>query len=153
MKYFKREIKDLRELKREYYRLARLYHSDFGGSDEIMKVINNEYEMLFELLKNVKTTETKAEFPDVIQKIINIKGIEIEICGDWVWVGGNTYTVKEELKLAGFKYAPKKKMWYWKSYVYVKKSKKYLEMNEIRKLYGSRQIKGKEDEKEAVLLK
>lgn len=38
--------------------------------------------------------------------------IEIELVGSWIWVSGNTYPVKEQLKEAGIFWAGKKKKWY-----------------------------------------
>jgi hypothetical protein len=146
-KFFKGEIKDLRELKKEYYRMAKIYHPDFGGSEKDMKELINEYEKLFELLKNEKTTETKYNFPEALQKIINIPGIEIEIIGDWIWVGGDTKPVKDQLSAAGFRYAGKRKMWYWKSYPYRKRSKRHIPTEELRNIYGSQQVKGRNEEK------
>lgn len=40
--------------------------------------------------------------------IINFN-INIEICGSWIWVSGNTYGCKTELKQNGFHWASKKK--------------------------------------------
>lgn len=51
---------------------------------------------------------------EALNKIIHCPGITIEICGAWVWVGGDTRPVKDVLKEAGYFWASKKKMWYFR---------------------------------------
>ena len=147
MKYFI-NVKTIEELKKEYRRLAFINHPDKGGSDEIMKLINSQYDNAFETLK--KTSENEAdhkavndEFKDVINQIINLN-VDIEICGSWIWVSGNTKEYKKELKIAGFYWARKKIMWYWHSKnEVVSKRKKSLSIKEIREKYGSEKIGNK----------
>ena len=156
MTYFK-NIETLEQLRKVYRDLLKKYHPDNGGSEEITKAINSEYEQLFKVLKDrheSKTagTENKkasysntkynyeedAKLREMIQKIIYFEGINIEICGSWLWISGNTYQYKKELKALGFKWASTKKQWYWHSEeVYIKKSHKSLSMEAIRNYYGS----------------
>ena len=84
--------------------------------------------------------ENDKALREVLQKIINFDGIEIELVGAWLWVSGNTYSYKKELKEIGFKWASQKKMWYWKSESYQKKSRKSLSMDDIRNYYGSTKV-------------
>ena len=146
--------KTLAELKKQYKELAKKYHPDInsGISDIPMKKINNEYEYLFNIVpKNaVEQEEESFTYPDIIEKIIHLPNIEIEICGSWIWISGKTREVKEQLKDAGFLFAPKKIQWYYRPATYQKKSRKTLSMEQIRNLYGSDQIQGKEREKIAV---
>mgnify|MGYP001360983719 CR=1 FL=1 len=128
-KYFN-NINTLEELKKEYKKLALKLHPDRpGGNEESFKLMQNEYEIKFATLKkreeiksNKVNNENVKEYMDIIDKIINLN-IDIEICGTWIWVSGNTYNVKDELKAAGFKWARNKKMWYWHSGEYKKMSK------------------------------
>lgn len=53
MKYLREDIQTLEELKKEYHRLCLKLHPDVGGSDKEMKLLNAEYETLFERVKNV----------------------------------------------------------------------------------------------------
>lgn len=60
MKYFA-QCKNLEELKKEFRRLAMIHHPDRGGDVETMKEINNEYDMMFPVLKaktSAQSTET-----------------------------------------------------------------------------------------------
>lgn len=147
MKYFK-NIKTLEELRKEYKRLVKENHPDNGGSVEAIKTINVEYEQLFKVLKNSDTTENKKEYNmeedemlrNVINNIINLN-IDIEICGSWIWVSGNTYGCKAELKQNGFRWASKKKMWYWHNPEEVTRSYGKTTMADIRTKYGSQVIK------------
>lgn len=151
MKYFA-SITTLEELKREYKKLAMANHPDRGGNEEVMKEINNQYETAFNAIKDghnatneKKITECPEEFKDVLDRIINLFGIEIEICGSWIWVSGNTKTHKETLKELKFTWAKKKEdfsLWFWrseenKSFNRGKKST----MDEIRMKHGSEKIK------------
>lgn len=73
---------------------------------------------------------------DMREKLMEIPGIDIELCGSWFWISGNTIPVKHELKKLGFCWASRKQMWYWtplprKSY------KQSMSMGHIRNKYGS----------------
>lgn len=60
MKYFK-NVNSLEDLKKQFKKLAFKHHPDRGGDAEIMKAVNNEYDMLFPIWKNrdnIKTEET-----------------------------------------------------------------------------------------------
>lgn len=147
MKYFK-NIKTLEELRKEYKRLVKENHPDNGGSVEAIKTINVEYEQLFKVLKNSDTKENKKKYNmeedemlrNIINSIINLN-IDIEICGSWIWVSGNTYGCKTELKQNGFRWASKKKMWYWHNPEEVVKGNGKTTMADIRTKYGSQVIK------------
>ena len=148
MKYFE-NIKNLEELRKEYKKLVKKNHPDMGGSEEEMKIINVEYEKTLKDLESADTTEnawkydfTKDElFRDTLNKIINIDNITIEIIGCWIWVTGETFSVKDVLKAAGFKWCSNKKAWSWHAGErYYKKSKRKLSMNDLRNLYGSEEI-------------
>ena len=135
MKYLNGTYKNLEELKKAYRNLCKTYHPDLNPNClEIMKVINNEYEDLFNILKNQLTTKTEekaTDFIDLLKNIINLD-ITIEIVGSWIWVSGNTYDHKETLKANGFKWASKKKMWYLNPTGTQKKTKKQYSMDTIK---------------------
>ena len=146
--YFQ-NISNLQDLKNLYRKLAMQHHPDHGGDVEKMKIINLEFEYLFENLPKTKQEEyseqTASEYMEIIEVLIFIPNINIEICGTWVWVTGDTKPVKDILKAAGFKFAGKKIAWYWHGEKkYRKRSKRKLSLEEIRDLYGSEQIQKKE---------
>ncbi len=163
MKYFN-NVSTLEELRRQYKELLKRFHPDNPqGSTQATQEINAEYDRLFKLLKdkhesksdktadstNTKQSEYSKNMYDwendkalreMLQKSISFDGIEIEIVGAWIWISGNTYSYKKDLKELGFKWVSQKKMWYWKSESYQKKSRKTLSMNDIRNYYGSVKI-------------
>ena len=85
-----------------------------------MKILNAEYETLFERVKNIhvnkdgetyekETNETPQEFQWLINELLKLDDIDIEIIGCFVWVSGNTKPHKERLKELKFKWHSKKK--------------------------------------------
>lgn len=159
MRYFK-NVETLEELRKQYKELLKKYHPDNpNGSTEATKEINVEYDTLFKILKDrhehnaSNTTDNKTDYNnmkydfsedeklrEVLQSIIRLSDITIEICGSWIWISGNTYNHREELKKHGFKYASKKKQWYWHSEAFRKKGNKTLSMDDIRNFYGSTEV-------------
>ena len=152
--YFTPTPATVEELKKMYRKLAFENHPDRGGDAEIMKQINNEYDTLFARLKDVhtaadgtqytsteKTAETAKDFREIIERLIHIPQIDIELCGRWLWISGNTYAAREELKAAGCRYASRKKMWYWHfEEDGTDRPHKPCTMERIRELYGSEEI-------------
>ena len=159
MAYFK-NVNTLEELRKQYKELLKQYHPDNpNGSTEATQAINAEYDRLFKQLKNkheskqTSTDGAKADFNankydfeadeklrEALQKIINFVNINIEIVGCWIWVDGDTYPYKNDLKALGFKWASEKKKWYFHTEAFRKKSKRKLSMDDIRNLYGSTEI-------------
>lgn len=141
------EIKTINDLKTAYRKLALKNHPDRGGDEKTMAAINAEYEEVFKKLNTVSESgEAKYKmddgFREVIDKIINLEGLEIEICGQWIWVSGNTRENKEALKASGFYWAKKKKMWYWRPEdAKVRSTSGIKDMDYIRNAYGSQKIK------------
>ena len=157
-KYFE-NIRTLEQLRKQYKELLKLHHPDNGGDLQIMQEINAEYDRMFKILKdqhenssadsgtaNADYNNMKYDFAEdeklrkMLNKIIHFDGIDIELVGAWIWLSGNTYAYKKELKDLGFKWASKKKMWYWHSEAFRKMSRKTLSMDEIRNYYGSMKV-------------
>ena len=89
-----------------------------------------------------KTTTDKQEIDlaSMIEKLCRLRGIDIELCGVWLWVSGDTYSVKDHIKGFGFKFSSKKKNWYWFEGINEQREKKYFgrrTMKQIRNKYGS----------------
>lgn len=71
-----------------------------------------------------------------IKELALIEGIEIEICGTWIWVSGDTFHAKDALKALDFLWAHKKKMWHWTPDTKRRRSKA-MSMEWIRDKHGS----------------
>ena len=150
---------DLQALKARYRELAKAHHPDLHPEegDEIMKAINAEYDELVRRLSHVAPdgrTEATAEqardaadmataYREAVYKIIHLDGLEIELCGAWLWVSGDTYKHRDALKAAGYRWASAKKMWYWRSEEYAgHHSRRKTDIADIRMKYGSERVTG-----------
>lgn len=149
MVYFN-ECKTLHEVKQKYRDLVKVHHPDKGGDKATMQAINNEYEQAVKkvLAGGTFTAEEQEEeiinaeeYKQAINAIHNLPGLQIEICGAWIWVSGDTYTHRATLKANKFQFAPVKKMWYFRSPEYKTHNKGSTSMEDIRKKYGSQSVK------------
>ena len=127
-------------IKVAYRRAATKYHPDKNPAGlEMMKLVNQAYDVLKDFSGDVK--EQQADYGDLLNEalnaIINIHALNIEICGAWVWVSGDTRSHKDTLKEAGYKWASKKKLWYYRPEGYRSSSRGKLDMDEIRARHGS----------------
>ena len=148
----------LEELKKQFKELAQKHHPDKNPSDRLaaterFKILKNEYDYLFEVLKDVhtnakgekytsskKTTETPETFRDIIENLIHFEGIIIEIIGTFIWCSGNTFPYRENFKKLKFLYSGTKKAWYLKPEDYVKIGKRKYSLENIREMFGSEEI-------------
>lgn len=141
MDYFK-QCRSLQEVRQRYKELALQHHPDRGGDNATMQQINLQYEKImtnpFFSYSSQSEGEKEAfiKFPEIINKIINLNLI-IEICGNWIWLSGNTYAYKDQLKEFGFYFASQKRVWYWRPREYRSNNRDPLPMDQIRSLYGS----------------
>ena len=164
MKYFN-GINDLNELRSKYKALLKKHHPDNGGDTKICAEINREYDEVFNRLKNSayksasteeEKTKAKHEYDseedrklrETLYRILHLN-INIEIIGVWIWVDGETYEIRDQLKALGFQWSRARKKWHYSPY----KSKGYrrgkkASMDELRGKYGSAKIKTKKEEDE-----
>lgn len=131
-------------LKAAYRAASKLYHPDINPNGlELMKLINCAYDFLRKHINKWHYQDTNNDTPidkvlqDLFEKIKHFAGIKAEVCGTWLWVSGNTKTYKKELKEYGFRWAAKKKQWYWRPAGYRKRTKRVFSMDEIRATFGS----------------
>ncbi len=119
----------LEDLKKEYRKLLLKNHPDKGGSKEETQLINVAYEEAYRYVeakeKNINFGEDRSEefkkatdedikkFIEIFNELMKMDGIEIDIVGSWIWLGGNTYSYKEDIKKLNFRYSRKHKKWYY----------------------------------------
>lgn len=140
-------LTDVDSLKKAYFKLAKVYHPDAGGTKEQFQKLQKEYEGLFKTImsgSNLSANDIANEIEldenlrKAVDAIIGIPQLNVELIGKWIWVSGNTYPIRNELKNAGFMFAPVKKMWYYKGIESAGRGK--LTIDEIRKKYGTQAI-------------
>ena len=122
-------INTMDELKKAYRHLAIKYHPDCpGGSEAAMKALNNAYD---EAVARIACTERRAAssgareydaaasayeataWRDTLLALLKLAGLEIELCGRWLWITGDTYQHRAALKALGCRWSGTKKAWYW----------------------------------------
>ena len=136
------------EIKTAYRVSCKKYHPDLNPAGlEMMKSVNVAWNLLKGLdsveVESYEASDYGSKLNDAINAIINLDGVIVEVCGTWVWVSGDTRPHKDAIKNAGFKWASKKKQWYFKPDGYKKRSKGEYSMDEIRSAYGSEPVNNK----------
>jgi hypothetical protein len=146
------------EIKEEYRRLCRLHHPDLfaNESPEIqaeqtrtMQAINTEYRAAMDAaVRAEKPGQSEASYAgsadvaerirQAIEAVIRFDQIEIEICGAWLWLHGETYAIKDHLKASGYRWGRQKRLWYFAGVA--SSSRTSHSMEEIRERYGSERV-------------
>ena len=135
-------IDGINEAKKIYKDLAKKLHPDVGGSTELFKILNDVYNSILENGVNFsEDSEFDLELEKVISQILHYENIIIEVVGSWIWLQGDTSAIKEVLKGLNFKWASKKKMWY---YGEMKgRNPKQKSMDDIKAKYGCQTVQSK----------
>ena len=149
LKFFE-SVTTLTELRKEYRRLAFIYHPDKGGDTVLMQILNDQYERLSEkfIKENVDFSEGRKEYEmqvseeirDMLDRIMFLKGVDIEVIGGWIWITGNTFDIRTTLKSLGFMFSHPKTAWYWHKGEYRKKNGKIQSMDEMRDFWVSQKV-------------
>ena len=142
-------VTGLNEAKKTYKTLAKKLHPDVGGTEEEFKLLNKIYNDIIEhKIYYSNDTKIDLELEKIISKILHYENITIEVVGSWIWLSGDTKAIKDKLKDLSFKWASKKKMWY---YGEMKgKNPKQKSMDEIKSKYGCTTLKSKEKQRLTV---
>ncbi len=141
-----------KEIKDQYKKLAKQYHPDLGGCTEKMKQLNEEYEKSLTALyqscgKSITEIDTLLKSDSVLReslmKILAIENLIVEVCGEWIWITGETQKAKGILKSAGFLWASKKKAWFWRTPGKRSFNRREWGLDEIRSKHGSSVVRSK----------
>jgi hypothetical protein len=123
------ETFDLDQTKVKFRELAHIHHPDKGGDGEMMKQLITSYKEHLQKLERDQNPKDDKPFDYQIEK---------ELIGKWIWVSGDTKSIKDQLKENGFRYAPKKQLWYFRQEDQAQKfHKSGISIDEIRSKYGS----------------
>ena len=140
-------VEGINEAKKIYKTLAKKLHPDMiGGSEDAFKILNAVYTDLIEhKIYFSNDFKIDIELEKIISLILHFENITIELVGSWVWVSGDTKEIKEKLKELGFKWASKKRMWYFGEMKSKNPTPKSME--EIKSKYGSETLKTNDKKK------
>lgn len=145
-----RNVSEIGEAKKLYKQLAKKLHPDVGGNEEDFKNLLSIYH---HILQNGLYFSSEVKFDLEIEKIIaqilHFENIEIEVIGKWIWISGETREIKETLKNLGFKWASKKKMWYFGE-LQKSSNRREKSIEEIKATYGSQKVATKQNIKIAA---
>ena len=146
----------IEEAKKVYRDLSKENHPDHGGSEELMKSINLEYEKFIDKFIEGRVNDFTADkdfdinshpFSDMLKNVIRFD-VNIEIIGFWIYITDCwTKEMKDELGKLGFWYSKKHK-----AYIFSggkkRKIRSKLSTDDIRDIHGSTAVKEREEKKE-----
>lgn len=137
------------EIKAAYKKASLKFHPDRNPAGaEMMQAVNDAWSTLKDL-DNVQTSEEDPinagyddDLNDAINAVINLTGVDIEVCGSWVWLTGATKEHKEAIKEAGYKWAKKKASWYFRPEAAARGYRgNSWNMDKIRDTHGSNKVR------------
>lgn len=144
----------LKDVKKAYRKSCQKYHPDKGGSVHMMQSVNEAYSTL----KNIDFSNFDVDiescdfqYPDdlnnAINAVIDLEGVKIEVCGNWVWLTGNTKPHKDKIgrKGAGYFWAKNKRAWYFRPPKYKSAGRGTFTLDEIRDRHGSQFVRASRD--------
>lgn len=139
-----------------YRRAAFKYHPDRNPAGLVMmKAINAARAILKDFTGNLEhknadnATRYGGDLNDAINHILFCEGLELEICGAWLWVSGETRTHKDTIKAFEtdsenkFRWHSKKLKWYFAPNDFTVRrfrSRGRVSMDDIRERYGSERV-------------
>lgn len=151
-KYFTREYETIADIKKHFRELAKIYHSDFGGTDEQFRELYSEYEYLIEhfIEKQYKDVRMSEMVKALINELMFYEDMELEVVGDWLWVDTSRNNDKL-LKGLGFFWSSKHSKYYYSGDTKKVTRCSSYSMQDMRNMMGNKKI-GKKKEKEERLL-
>lgn len=149
------------EIKRAYKVASIKYHPDRNlAGAEMMKAVNSAFDYLktlgdpVSMDSNDRAYDYGKELNEILNQLLKLEGLIIEVCGNWIWVTGETKKHKEQLKRnggIGLFYARKKKAWYYRPEDYKSKNRRTMDMDDIREKHGSQRFKSNQGYRAQVL--
>ncbi len=97
---------------------VKLHPDKTGGTQTDFVIMQAQYESFLKGTFEYTTKQAKEEsnalkdFVNANEFIKAFDGVTVELTGTWVWLCGNTFEYKEQIKAHGFKWSKSKKKWY-----------------------------------------
>jgi hypothetical protein len=142
-------------IKKFYRQLAAKYHPDKGGDTRTMQEINADYDKAMKIAISGEGNEARAKaettaikpLREAIEFAVTLPDdVKVVIRGLWLWLEGNTYKAKDQIKSFTssdgnrFKWASQKKAWFFAA-VPSKNRRGEMSFAEIESLYGREDVK------------
>lgn len=166
------KIDSVETLRNEFKKLCFKLHPDKGGNETDFKNMQNEFEKILKSFSGKKqnyqeqnnqeqkeqnefnysyNSDFEKELMNIIINLVNYSDLNLEVCGVWLWVTGDTKKHKDLLKSLNLRFHAKKLCWFFCDYNESKKTfrSKELDMNEIRIKHGSKVVKNSSNIKTA----
>ena len=95
----------------------------------------------------------ETEIMEKITELLNLKAndLEIELCGVWLWVSGNTKAYKDRLKELKLVWHSRRLKWYFRTGGKRKRKMSKMSMDDIRFAYGSRSFEAEKQEQRRAI--
>lgn len=154
------------EVKQAYKKQAFKLHPDRGGTHESFVEMQAQYLAKLKSLNGQESTgfdnkshtyyyneSVETEVMEKITELLNLKAddLEIELCGTWLWISGNTRAYKEKLKELSLKWHSKRSKWYFHTKNTHKKRMSKLSFDQIRLAYGSKTFESEKESKKKTI--
>ena len=140
-------------VEKAYRRAAMKYHPDRNPAGLVMmKAVNAARLALADFRGNLDHPEEAAQYGgdlnDAISHLLHSVGLDLEICGAWLWVTGETRAHKDTIKAFEtdssnkFRWHSKKLAWYFapNDFKGRRRSRGNVNMEDIRDRYGSAHV-------------
>jgi len=152
MNYFK-DCTTLDEAKKLFKDLARKLHPDKNPTNpqataQFQAMLNefHSFKPSKEKFKGESDQWNGETYSAIIIQLMNIEGIEITVCGSWIWLEGDTKPVKDKIKAVdcgefmkrGF--SGNKGQWYFSPKGYRKRSGKQHSFDDIKGYFGAEKV-------------
>ena len=148
MKRYFENCVTVEEVKARFRDLAKQLHPDCGGDAQAFREMMEQYRTVFERYKDTHrasngetyhkaSNETPDEFADIINAMMGFDGVMIEIIGSWIWVSGNTYSYREQIKALGFFWSKSKRAWYYNGSTEKTTKRGHYNMDGLRAMWGT----------------
>jgi len=135
-----------KDIKKAYKEACLKFHPDRNPAGlHMMQAINAAYETLNKLGDTVSPEEGfnssnyGEELNTALNQLIVLDGLTIEICGNWIWISGDTRPHKEQLGKNGIGcfWSKNKRMWYFRPSDYKSFGRGSWDIDTIRGVHGS----------------